>query len=246
MKNKSSLGLHECMLKATIRGEFPGIIINSEDTMKKVAFAASEYSENYIDALRENNIETVVTLDVAEALKCDGLLLPGGGDIDPVYFNEEMNGANEPDKALDKAQFALLDAFVKAGKPVLGICRGLQLINVYFGGSLYQDLENKEGHMDKNNKDNVHTVTVSFEGNIFEKLYGKSFFINSSHHQGIKRVGDELREVLRSQDGVCEAVVHDSLPIIATQFHPERMSYKLKREDTVNGEDIFKYFKELL
>lgn len=214
--------------------------------MKKVALAAEKCLENYGDALRENGIETVATLDVKQALECDGLLLPGGGDIDPAYFNEDMNGAHEPDKELDKAQFALLDAFVKAKKPVFGICRGMQLINVYFEGSLYQDLETGDEHMDKDNEDNVHTVTVCPGENIFEKLYGKSFSINSSHHQGIKKMGEGLRELLRAQDGVCEAVVHESLPIIATQFHPERISYRLKREDTVNGEGIFTYFRNLL
>ena len=214
--------------------------------MKKVAFAAAKYLENYIDALRENDIEVIVTLDVSQALECDGLLLPGGGDIDPAYFNEEMNGANEPDRDLDSAQIALLDAFVREGKPIFGICRGMQLINVYFGGSLYQDLETADTHMDKDGVDSVHIVNSVFDGNIFEELYGKSFPINSAHHQGIKKMGEGLYEILRADDGVCEAVSHDKLPIIATQFHPERMAYKLKRDDTVNCEGIFNYFKKLL
>ena len=214
--------------------------------MKKVAFASDKYLENYIDVLRENDIEAIVTLDVSQALECDGLLLPGGGDIDPAYFNEEMNGANEPDRDLDSAQMALLDAFAREGKPIFGICRGMQLINVYFGGSLYQDLETADTHMDKDGADSVHIVNSVFDGNIFEELYGKSFPINSAHHQGIKKMGEGLYEILRAEDGVCESVSHASLPIIATQFHPERMSYKLKRDDTVNCESIFAYFKKLL
>ena len=214
--------------------------------MKKVALAGTESLTNYIDALKENDIEVIATLDVDEAIKCDGLLLPGGGDIDPVYYGEEMNGSDEPDRELDKAQREILDAFVKAKKPILGICRGMQLINVYFGGSLHQDLGTRDIHTRKNGNDSIHSVKSVEEGNLFEKFYGKTFNINSAHHQGTKKLGKGLKEVLRSEDGVCEAVIHEELPIIATQFHPERMSYKQRRDDTVVGEEIFKYFKSLL
>ncbi|WHE87006.1 gamma-glutamyl-gamma-aminobutyrate hydrolase family protein [Lachnoanaerobaculum gingivalis] len=214
--------------------------------MKKVALAGTESLTNYIDALKENDIEVIATLDVDEAIKCDGLLLPGGGDIDPVYYGEEMNGSDEPDRELDKAQREILDAFVKAKKPILGICRGMQLINIYFGGSLHQDLGTRDIHTRKNGNDSIHSVKSVEEGNLFEKLYGKTFNINSAHHQGTKKLGKGLKEVLRSDDGVCEAVIHEELPIIATQFHPERMSYKQRRDDAVVGEEIFKYFKSLL
>ncbi|EJP20563.1 glutamine amidotransferase, SNO family [Lachnoanaerobaculum sp. ICM7] len=214
--------------------------------MKKVALAGTESLTNYIDALKENDIEVIATLDVDEAIKCDGLLLPGGGDIDPVYYGEEMNGSDEPDRELDKAQRDILDAFVKAKKPILGICRGMQLINIYFGGSLHQDLVTRDIHTRKNDNDSIHSVKSVEEGNLFEKFYGKTFNINSAHHQGAKKLGKGLKEVLRSEDGVCEAVIHEELPIIATQFHPERMSYKQRRDDAVVGEEIFEYFKSLL
>ena len=214
--------------------------------MKKVALAGTESLTNYIDALKENDIEVIATLDVDEAIKCDGLLLPGGGDIDPVYYGEEMNGSDEPDRELDKAQRDILDAFVKAKKPILGICRGMQLINIYFGGSLHQDLGTRDIHTRKNGNDSIHSVKSVEEGNLFEKFYGKTFNINSAHHQGAKKLGKGLKEVLRSDDGVCEAVIHEELPIIATQFHPERMSYKQRRDDAVVGEEIFQYFKSLL
>lgn len=214
--------------------------------MKKVALAGTESLTNYIDALKENDIEVIATLDVDEAIKCDGLLLPGGGDIDPVYYGEEMNGSDEPDRELDKAQRDILDAFVKAKKPILGICRGMQLINIYFGGSLHQDLVTRDIHTRKNDNDSIHSVKSVEEGNLFEKFYGKTFNINSAHHQGTKKLGKGLKEVLRSDDGVCEAVIHEELPIIATQFHPERMSYKQRRDDAVVGEEIFQYFKSLL
>ena len=168
--------------------------------MKRVALAGTESLTNYIEALKENGIEAVVTLDIDEAIKCDGLLIPGGGDIDPVYYGEEMDGSDEPDRDLDKAQRDILDAFVKSKKPILGICRGMQLINIYFGGSLHQDLETKDIHTRKNDNDTVHSVRSVAEGNIFEKFYGKNFNINSAHHQGAKKLGKGLKEVLQSED----------------------------------------------
>lgn len=214
--------------------------------MKKVALAGRESLTNYIAALEANDIEVTVTSDIDEALKCDGLLLPGGGDMDPKYYGEEMNGSDEPDRELDKVQLEILDAFVKAKKPVLGICRGMQLINVYFGGSLYQDLKTKDIHTRKNGVDSVHSVNSIAEGNLFENLYGKEFYVNSAHHQAVKKIGEGLISVLEADDGVCEALVHKILPITATQFHPERMSYKQRRSDTVAGEGIFEYFYSLL
>lgn len=214
--------------------------------MKKVALAGAGSFTNYIEALKGNDIEALVGLDINEAIKCDGLLLPGGGDIDPVYYGEEMDGSDEPDRELDKAQRDILDAFVKAKKPILGICRGIQLINVYFGGSLYQDLKTRDIHTEKNGVDSVHSVKSVSEGNLFENFYGKTFNVNSAHHQGVKKLGRGLIEVLRSEDGVCEAVIHEELPIIATQFHPERMVHNIRRDDIVAGEEIFKYFKSKL
>lgn len=212
----------------------------------KVALAGTESLTNYIAALKANDIEVINTLDVEEALKCDGLLLPGGGDMDPKYYGEEMNGSEEPDRELDKAQWDVLDAFVKEKKPVLGICRGMQLINVYFGGSLYQDLKTKDTHSRKNGVDSVHSVKSIVGDNLFENLYGKEFFVNSAHHQGVKKLGGGLISVLEANDEVCEALLHKDLPIVATQFHPERMSYEQRRDDTVVGEGIFEYFKSLL
>ena len=212
----------------------------------KVALAGTENLTNYIAALKANDIEVINTLDIDEALKCDGLLLPGGGDMDPKYYGEEMNGSDEPDRELDKAQLDVLDAFVKEKKPVLGICRGMQLINVYFGGSLYQDLKTKDAHSRKNGVDSVHSVKSIVGDNLFENLYGKEFFVNSAHHQGVKKLGGDLISVLEADDGVCEALLHNDLPIVATQFHPERMSYKQRRSDTVAGEGIFEYFYSLL
>lgn len=231
-------------IQTKVCGSF--LVYIDEVFFMKVALAGTESLTNYIAALKANDIEVINILDIDKALKCDGLLLPGGGDIDPKYYGEDMAGSDKPDRELDKAQWDVLDAFVKAKKPVLGICRGMQLINVYFGGSLYQDLKTKETHSRKNGVDSVHSVKSIVKGNLFENLYGRGFYVNSAHHQGVKKLGEGLVSVLEAEDGVCEALLHKDLPIAATQFHPERMSYKQRRDDTVAGEGIFEYFKALL
>ena len=177
----------------------------------------------------------------------DGLLLSGGQDVAPKNYGEEpMPKLGDIFPERDDFEYGLLKAALEAKKPVLGICRGMQLINVYFGGSLYQDLKTKETHSRKNGVDSVHSVKSIVKGNLFENLYGRGFYVNSAHHQGVKKLGEGLVSVLEAEDGVCEALLHKDLPIAATQFHPERMSYKQRRDDTVAGEGIFEYFKALL
>ena len=123
---------------------------------------------------------------------CDGLLLPGGGDINPQKYGEENHGSLPVDPWIDTLQFDLLDRFLRHQKPVLGICRGLQMINVCLGGSLIQDLDDALVHMcDPRCKDQVHTCKAE-KGSWVEGLYGERFALNSNHHQAIRRMGEDL------------------------------------------------------
>ena len=177
----------------------------------------------------------------AEAM--DALVLPGGGDIDPRAYGEENHGSVSVDPWTDSLQFRLLDDFVRAGKPVLGICRGMQVINVFFGGTLIQDLESGFVHMlNPRCTDQVH-MCEAVEGSWIEKLYGKSFFHNSNHHQAVGKPGRGLVVDGRCPvDSVIESLHHSSLPIYAVQWHPERMCLNHARTDTVDGLKIFRFF----
>ena len=177
----------------------------------------------------------------------DGLLLPGGGDIHPSRFGQEDCGSRNISEVLDELQLNVLDAFVKAGKPVLGICRGIQVINVYFGGTLIQDLPDASFHIGEDEEpDRVHSCTVR-EGSWLAELYGTSFLHNSIHHQAVGRLGEGIvADSYCPDDGVVEALHHTSLPVYGLQWHPERMCLSLKREDTVDGLPVMQYFGSLV
>ena len=225
--------------------------------MKTVALPGyEERVQNYVAALRTLDIEPVVTLDTADAARCDGLLLPGGGDIHPARFGAENAGSFDIDLLLDQAQIAILeafvqtqkailDSFVQARRPVLGICRGHQLINVYFGGDLIQDLPTAESHKAHDHADSVHPTAVAPDS-LLHRLYGGDVAVNSSHHQGLGRIGQGLRVTATAPDGVIEAVEHESLPILGVQFHPERMAFAHARPDTADGRPIFEWLKSQL
>ena len=193
-----------------------------------------------LEALGAQGIKASADIDPAEL---DGLLLPGGGDVAPARYGQEMNGSDEPDLALDELQFAVTDRFFRAGKPILGICRGHQLLNVYFGGTLIQDLPSGGIHdWDKGKSaDKVH-LTEAVPGSWIDALYGRSFPTNSAHHQAVDRPGSGLIVDQRSSDGVVEAMHHECGYVYSVQWHPERMCFAHRREDTVDGSVIIGWF----
>ncbi len=176
-------------------------------------------------------------------LACDGLILCGGGDIHPKYYGEEINGSREIDISRDEAEFKLMEAFVSTGKPILGICRGHQVLNVYFGGSIYQHLDTADSHFSANG-DLAHSVFAA-SSSILTALYWNSFSVNSSHHQGIAKLGEGLRITAESDDGVVEAVEHTVYPIWGVQWHPERMCFDRTRPDTHDGSKLLSFFLAL-
>ena len=174
----------------------------------------------------------------------DGLLLPGGCDVNPARYGKEPIPQEITDDDQDALQFDVLARFLGAEKPVLGICRGHQLLNVAFGGTLIQDLPGAEKHRSLlSGEDNVHPVRAERDSFLY-RIYGSGFRVNSSHHQGIDLPGKGLRAVLHTEDGVTEAVEHDSLPVWGVQWHPERMCFLHQRDDTVDGSLIFRFFLE--
>ena len=160
----------------------------------------------------------------------NGLLLPGGIDIDPKAYGEERHPKLEKtDESLDHMQFDLLRHARERMLPVLGICLGHQTISVFLGGTLYQDIPS-QFHSDgavvhRGGSPPTHLVKVSGGSLLHEILATDQLVVNSSHHQAIKRLGAGLAVSARSEDGLIEAVEGTGKQfILGVQFHPERLT----------------------
>ncbi len=199
---------------------------------------------NYERALTFCQVPFETNLYPEEIASYDRLLLPGGGDLAPSYFGQPDQGSRNIDLALDRAQLALLDNFVLRGCPVLGICRGMQLINVCFGGDLIQHLNTYELHQYEQ-KDQIHPA-VNAPGSLMHMLYGDTCLINSAHHQGCGRIGRELYVTQRSKDQVVEALEHRTKPIIGVQWHPERIHQLYPHPGLADGLQLIHYFLKCL
>ena len=185
--------------------------------------------KNYEDALRLTGARPV-----SDAACADALLLTGGGDLAPARYGQALSGAEEIDAARDARELALVRDFLARGLPVLGICRGLQVVNVFFGGTLRQHIE---GHSQIDGRDRLHTVCA--ENGLLRALYGSRFTVNSAHHQSAGRLGEGLCVLARADDGTVEALAHETLPVFAVQWHPERLCGAFARLDAADGALLF-------
>lgn len=163
----------------------------------------------------------------------DGLILAGGEDISPGLYGEDARNtvkATYPKR--DAAEVALAKEMLDQQKPILGICRGLQLLNVIFGGTLYQDISENEDvfvkHIQETESNHpIHTVKVN-EGSYLSSFSSDEIFVNSFHHQIIRKLGTGLKIGATSSDNVIEAIetLDDSKSVVAVQWHPENLYYK--------------------
>lgn len=158
-----------------------------------------------------------------KVLACDGLLLPGGDDIDPSRYNHARHEKCGKSSALrDESEWKLLDAFLPTGKPIFGICRGCQFLNVYLGGTLHQHIEN---HSDfKSRAKGCHSVIIS-QGSRLASLLPETVYVNSLYHQAVDTLGKGLTVSAVSENGTVEAIELEGHPFcIAVQWHPEHLS----------------------
>ena len=162
----------------------------------------------------------------------DGLVLTGGADIDPTRYDEDAHPLAKLEQPRDTFEFGLVHAAIARGLPILGICRGMQVLNVALGGSMHQHLpdrsaelihssEYRDGrrHPDDMWRPAHHTITI-IDPELAD-LAGRVVTSNSYHHQGVARLGHGVRVAARADDGLVEAIVGEELPILGVQWHPE-------------------------
>lgn len=193
----------------------PLILISSGRFMDTLSIFRRQ-SELYTACLAATGCASVMhsgASAAALAARCDGLLLAGGGDIHPARYGQMCTC--EPlsiDCVRDQEEQALFDAFFARGKPILGICRGIQAINVFLGGTLQQHVADHANC--------CHTIQCS---GWLAKQIGSTAIVNSYHHQIVERIANDLIAVAHSPDGAVEALVHSSAALLGVQWHPERM-----------------------
>ncbi len=162
----------------------------------------------------------------------DGILFTGGEDVDPAFYGEKKRYASvQANPARDEFEWALLDRALHRRLPILGICRGTQIINVKFGGTLYQDMASEapvevQHRQPGNRSEATHGVTLTDSESRLGETFDGSCRVNSMHHQAIKRLGRGLKVTARSsEDSFVEAVeAADDYPfLLAVQWHPEEI-----------------------
>ena len=193
-----------------------------------VTRAADKLNSTYVRALQDAGAEVVELgpgADGAAALDgLDGLLFTGGADIDPVEFGAEPHPKTVPARDRDALELPLVRAAVERGTPVLGICRGIQVINVALGGTLNQDTPEHDHYSTGESRQHLpHGVRLAEGSKVAELLGAREVPVNSLHHQTLDAVASSLRATGWSEDGAVEAVESTDGNLLAVQWHPEEL-----------------------
>jgi putative glutamine amidotransferase len=208
--------------------------------------ATQKPNTEYVEAVRAAGGEPHIFYAPKLDLSYDALLLCGGSDVDPIRYGEENTASVGIDSVRDEAEFALFKAYYEAGKPILGICRGHQLINVAMGGSLIQHVDTVKIHRSDTSGVYIEHGAYASDNGFIGKMYGEKFLVNSCHHQAVKIPAPELIPVAWSDtEDLVEALEHPSRPLISVQWHPEKTCLNLKKDGVSDGLEIFKYFIDL-
>lgn len=219
----------------TYTGRKAGLFDGGEDQLEKYKVAVTANGGIIVPLKQNEKKERLLNL----INQLDGLLLPGGRDIDPVHYGQKIHPSTElVYKGFDQFEFDVLKEAFRLKMPVLAICRGLQVVNVFQGGDLIQDVDSLYSHPLKmvhrvklpgkaESEPHYHMIDVD-EGSVLYSITGCSpLMVNSTHHQIADKIGADLKITARSQDQAVEALEacgkEIKSPLLAVQFHPEKL-----------------------
>lgn len=212
-------------------GITPRILV--EDGVEK-QFVNTRYVKQLVERGLNAIMLTINNPNLEEVLNlCDGFLITGGNDIDPTYFGEVNEGLSKKViPSLDEVDKMVVEHAAKHKKPLLGICRGHQSINVFLGGSLHQHIGIDHEKVPTNH------IANTFSNHLLN--FKEKININSYHHQAVNKLAPGLIVTAVHEDGTIEGFIHESLPIIGVQWHPEILA------DSEETKLIFDTFIQLL
>lgn len=200
--------------------------------------------DHYLDCIREYGAVTIILPYISDkneikeiVSRVDGVMFTGGQDIEPAIYGAQKSGlCGAVSERRDEAEMLIMQEAFRQGKPIFGICRGVQLINAAFGGTLYQDIGDEYGEHVEHSVVNVygnkvHSVNIEENTVLYKLLGGKRFDVNSHHHQAVKDVAPGFEVMARSDDGIIEAIRYCGDKFVwGVQWHPE-FDYKIE----ING-----------
>jgi len=238
------------MSKRAIIGISSSIIVDNSGSF--AGYKRAYVNKDYVDAvIRAGGVPLIIPFStdkeviISQAQLIDGLILSGGHDINPYNYGQEPSqkiGETFPER--DTYEMILLEESKKRNIPILGICRGFQLINVAAGGTLYQDLSLIPGNILKHNQISnptlkTHKVEIK-ENSFISSIFGKETMVNSFHHQVIDKVANDFIVVAKASDGVVEAIEHKTYKfLVAVQWHPEMLAVNCEK-----ARELFSKFVE--
>ena len=215
-----------------LSGIMRNIVPSNEEVITKMAT-----SVNYFKAVEKaGGVPIMLPITLKENIDkqislCDGFVFSGGLDINPLIYNEEPNrNLGKISVDLDEYQYSFIESVLETDKPFLAVCRGFQMLNIVKGGTLYQDLsEIRAFEPIQHNQlalscERTQSITIEKDSILYE-LLGEKHYINSYHHQVLKKLGEGLKVVARTADTVIEAVEVEGKTFgVGVQWHPEHLS----------------------
>lgn len=187
--------------------------------------------QRYVSACNQVGLQAELSDNLDNLDRFDGLILPGGEDVEPSLYCQENKSSFNVDYQYDIDSIFAIKYFLSCNKPILGICKGLQIINVALGGTLLQDIK---GH--KATEVICKHKVKQISGNKLSPFYKEAFFVNSIHHQAVDRLGEDLKITYLADDGTIEGIEHTNKNLFAVQWHPERLQ---------EGVGVFKAYRKM-